>query len=294
MPAFDAARYLRQAVESILGQSFGDFEFIVVDDGSSDDTLAMLRDYAAKDPRLRVFARDHEGLVAALNFGIGQARGVYLARMDTDDIAMPDRFEKQVAALDADPSLGVLGSFVEAIDEGGRPICRFEAPTAHEDLDRAHLQGGAPRIWHPAVMMRTEILRRAGGYSADYPYTEDYELWLRMAEISRLANLPEPLLRYRLHLGSVSVTKRDWQAEATARVLRDTRRRRGLPAAERKPGQARVPSELDVVRKWGWWALGAGNLGTARHYAVESLRRAPFSRRSLALLVSVLRARRAG
>lgn len=289
MPVRDGARYLAPAVESILRQSHGDFEFLVVDDGSADATGEILARFAEVDGRVRVLRRDATGTTPALNLVIAEARGAYLARMDADDVARPERFARQVAALDADPGLGAVGSFVEYIDAEDRPIRIFEAPVTHEAIDRAHLDEGVPRLWHPAAMLRAEVVRRIGGYDEGYRYGQDYDLWLRLAEVARLANLPEVLLGYRVHLGSVSATKRDVQNELAWRALDAALARRGISGGRRRAFPL-PESETAIMRKWAWWALGAGNLGTARHYALQSLRRAPLSRDSLALGASVLRA----
>lgn len=290
MPVRDGARYLARAVESVLGQSHGDFEFLAVDDSSTDATAGMLARFAEADGRMRVLRPDHAvGTTAALNLAVAEARGEYLARMDADDVARPQRFARQVAALDADPGLGALGSFVEYIDADDRPIRVFEAPVTHEAIDRAHLDQGVPRLWHPAAMLRAEVVRRVGGYDESYRYGQDYDLWLRIAEVARLANLPEVLLDYRVHLDSVSATKRDVQNELARRALDAALTRRGTSGGRSLPFPP-PESATEIMRKWAWWALRAGNLGTARHYALQGLRHAPLSRDSLALGTSVLRA----
>jgi len=277
MPVYNGETFLKPAVDSILAQTERDFEFLIIDDGSTDGSHAILQAYADQDHRVRLHLRNHEGLVPALNFGIAEARAPYLARMDADDIALPTRFARQLEVLEADPGIGALGTHVEGIDVAGRPLRPFTPPVDHDSLDTRHLTRGDPRLWHPSVMMRTEILRDLGGYSADFPYTEDLDLWLRIAEVARLAVVPEVLLRYRLHLASVSVTKRDQQIRSARAALLAAHTRRGLPAPAAPEGDERALTEVEIMGKWAGWALRFGHRDTARHYAWRCLRQAPFA-----------------
>ncbi|WP_300039410.1 glycosyltransferase [uncultured Roseobacter sp.] len=289
IPACNAERWLRPALDSVLAQSFTGFELLVHDDGSTDGTLAILQDYAARDARLRVTSEPNKGIVRTLNGLLAAARGDLVARMDADDICLPERFAKQVAFLDAHPRVGVLGSFVDGIDADDRPLMSFSPPTDHAGLEAFHLQTGGPGLWHPAVMMRAEPLRSAGGYREDYPYCEDYDLWLRLGEVTELANLAEVLVQYRLHLQSLSVVKRDQQITSARGALQAACARRGLPEPPAPDTPPAPPTELDVMRKWAWWALGAGHVDTARTYARKSLARAPLSPASWKLWAVVLR-----
>lgn len=291
MPVFNGRTYLRAALDSILSQTERRFEFVIVDDGSTDGSREILQDRAGRDARIRLFLRDHEGLVPALNFGIAEARAPFLARMDADDIALPTRLARQLEILETDPGIGALGTHVEAIDADGRPIRPFTPPPDHEALDARHITRGDPRLWHPSVMMRTALLREIGGYSADYPYTEDLDLWLRIAERARLAVLPEILLQYRLHLASVSVTKRAEQQRSARAAMQAAYRRRGLPERDLPALGGAIASETDVMRKWAGWALRHGHRATARHYAWKSFLRAPFAPGGISLLVAAWTAR---
>ena len=289
IPVWNADRWLATALDSVLSQTFTDFELLVHDDGSTDGSLAILQEFAARDPRVVLTSEPNKGIVETLNGLLAAARGDLVARMDADDICLPERFAKQVAFLDAHPEVGVLGTFVDGIDAEGRPLRSFTAPADHAGLEAFHLETGGPGLWHPAVMMRTEVLRDAGGYREDYPYCEDYDLWLRLGEITELANLTAPLVQYRLHLQSLSVVKRDLQITSARGALQDACARRGLPAPPAPETPPAPPTELDVMRKWAWWALGAGHPGTARAYARRSLARAPLSPASWKLWAVVLR-----
>src|SRR5690606_35037800 len=140
-----------------------DFEFIIVNDGSTDRSEAIVKEFAGRDARIRLISRPNTGIVRALNDGVAAARGKYIARIDSDDLADPHRFELQVARMEAEPALAALGSGSIAIDEAGRRLGQYPTPLTHEQIEAAHLQG-ASSIHHPAVMMRTEAVRDVGGY----------------------------------------------------------------------------------------------------------------------------------
>ena len=205
MSVYNGDRFLAEAIESVLSQSFADFEFLILDDGSSDDTRAIIERYASRDPRIRPIIRENRGLIASLNQLIEEARGKLVARMDADDICKPERFARQIAFLAANPDCGVVGSWTEDIDEFGERY-RLEGrdhPLNHEDFLRA-IEWGAPLLCHPAVIFRRDIVRAVGGYHAAFRHCEDMDLWLRLASITRIANLPERLLKYRHYGDQVS------------------------------------------------------------------------------------------
>lgn len=205
MSVFNGERYLASAIDSILAQSFRDFEFLIVDDGSTDQTAQILEDFAAKDARIRVIRHaKNKGLTPALNGMIAAAKGEYLARMDGDDISLPDRFARQIAWLDAHPECGVLGTSYWVIDPEGRRrlACYYEND---HDFLTWYLCFQNP-LAHPSVMGRTELFRRVGGYCEKAHYSEDYELWWRLSRITKLGSLPELLLELRQHSSCVSLT----------------------------------------------------------------------------------------
>ncbi len=205
MSVYNGERFLAEAIESVLSQSFTDFEFLILDDGSSDGTRALIERYASADSRIRPIIRENRGLIASLNQLIEEARGTLVARMDADDVCKPERFARQVAFLAANPECGVVGSWTEDIDEFGDRY-RLEGrdhPLNHEDFLRA-IEQGAPLLCHPAVIFRRDIVRAVGGYHAAFRHCEDMDLWLRLASTTRIANLPERLLRYRHYGDQVS------------------------------------------------------------------------------------------
>ena len=291
MPVYNAERYLAEAVGSILSQTFGDFEFLIVDDGSTDGSPAILRRFEASDPRVRLVSRPNTGYLVALNEMLGRARGELIARMDADDIALPDRFERQVAFLRANPDHLVVGSRVLLIDPEGDPLCEWNFDRTHEEIDEAHLDGSKGGvISHPSAMMRRGAVMDLGGYRPEYYTCEDLDLWLRLAERGRLANLPETLLKYRMHQGSVCHTMTELQNPRVVGAIAEARRRRGLPPAEvRPPGDTKVGRRADFALRWGWWALLAGHKSTARKHARSRLAQAPLSADSWKLLYCAIR-----
>jgi GT2 family glycosyltransferase len=204
MSVFNGESYLAEAIESILDQTFSDFEFIVINDGSTDRSGAILESYVTRDLRLHAYHQENTGLVGALNRGCAIARGKYIARMDADDIAIGDRLMQQVAFMEKHPEIGVLGSAVETIDRTGKTLGTHVNPVEDKELKAALLRSDCP-FWHPSVLMRTNTFISAGGYRQIVIGAEDHDLWLRIADHSQLANLGTVLLKYRLHPGQVTV-----------------------------------------------------------------------------------------
>ena len=186
MAVLDGERFLEKAVRSILTQTLQNIELIVVDDGSSDRTPEVLDRF--HDARMRVVTQRRQGLAAALNRGIGLARAGLVARMDADDVAMPERLEHQVSRMDCDKELGVLGTAVTVINESGTTLRQWLPATDPLEIKRRLIR--ANQFAHPTVMFRKEAFEQAGGYR-DMPFSQDYDLWLRMSGSWKMANLPE-------------------------------------------------------------------------------------------------------
>jgi glycosyltransferase involved in cell wall biosynthesis len=202
MPVYNGARYLDGAIRGILDQTFRDFELILVDDGSYDDTPRIMQAHAAADSRVIVSNGDHAGVAVALNRGFALARAPLIARMDSDDESLPDRLERQVKAMRALPGVAVLGTGIEIIDESGRFMKTIGASTNAADIREKLLVANG--IAHPTVMLRRDAVHAAGGYRPIFTRCEDYDLWLRLSESHDISNLHEPLLRYRGHAGQIS------------------------------------------------------------------------------------------
>jgi glycosyltransferase involved in cell wall biosynthesis len=201
MPVYNGEKYLREAIESILNQSFTDYEFLIMNDGSQDQSVDIINSY--HDPRIRLVLNEPTlGLVHMLNRGIENSRSCYIARMDCDDISMPQRLTKQVAFMNQHPEVGICGTWIEYFM--GKQYL-LQLPVSDSEIKQA-LPSYCPMA-HPTVMFRTAVVKNNGlYYSHDFPYVEDYELWFRAAQITCFANIPEVLLKYRIHPGQIGAT----------------------------------------------------------------------------------------
>ncbi|MYE26791.1 MAG: glycosyltransferase family 2 protein [Chloroflexi bacterium] len=206
MPVFNGERFLAEAIESILAQTFTDFEFIIVDDGSEDRSADIIGSYAEKDDRIRfVKLGRNRGEADARNHGIAFARGEFIAAMDCDDVSLPLRLQRQLDVLARNPEIGVLGTGAQAVNEELRPLFNFDLPQQHA-LIVFNLFVGSFFI-HPSTMMRRDVLSDVGGYEPSRLTAPDTELWSRLMWRTRFANLPERLLLYRWHDAQIHRTR---------------------------------------------------------------------------------------
>ena len=203
MAVYNEEKYIREAIESILNQTFRDFEFIIVDDGSTDNTPKILEEYAKKDSRIRILRNEKNiGLTKSLNKAIKQAKGEYIARMDADDIAMKERLEKQLDFMEKNPDVGLVGTSFYFINEEGKILGKNIYPTKDEDLRRILIKNNT--FCHPSIMIRKEVFDKIGLYDESFETSQDYELYFRVAKYFKLANLEEPLLYWRVSKESIS------------------------------------------------------------------------------------------
>lgn len=214
MAVNNGAPWVRQAAESVLAQTAVDLELIVIDDGSTDATPEILA--RLDDPRVRVERRPASGLTRALNRAASLARAPLLARLDADDVALPERLARQRAFLDAHPEVGLLGTGAREVDADGREVAVVQPPSEDREIRRALIRRN-PFV-HSSVMMRQSVLARAGGYDETLPVAQDYDLWMRMSRLTRLANLPAPLVIRRLLPGRVSAVREMERSATEARV----------------------------------------------------------------------------
>jgi hypothetical protein len=290
MPIYNAERYVREAVASILRQTFTDFELLIFDDGSSDRSAAVAEEACGGDPRVRLFRESHAGYATWLREGVRHARGEFIARMDADDVCRSQRFALQLDFLRRHPACSAVGGAVLLIDPEGRPIRELRAPLAHEEIDALLLRGRGDAVVHPAVMLRRAALVAAGGYRPETEPAEDLDLYLRLAERGRLANLPDTLLDYRQHVTKVSNERAGDQRRAIALALCEARRRRGLDPAQ-EPALSLAPEQTPPAECWRRWAREAtegGNLRTARRHAWAAFRAEPTTPRSWQILLRAL------
>jgi glycosyltransferase involved in cell wall biosynthesis len=203
---YNGEKFLASSINSILNQSFKDFEFIIVNDGSSDGSLAIIKEYAQHDPRIYIISRENKGLTASLNEGIATANGKWVARMDADDISLPDRFERQIAWLDKTQA-DMCGGAIQLIGTWPQRVRK-----GYETSDAIHLKllfGSA--FAHPTVMICSRIAK-ANLYSEDAHYVEDYELWTRLSKLGlKMTNFPGVVLHYRIHPEQVTEIRQKQQ-----------------------------------------------------------------------------------
>jgi glycosyltransferase involved in cell wall biosynthesis len=229
MTIYNGRAYLAEAVASILAQTCRDFELLIINDGSTDDSLTLLKTY--DDPRIRLIDQQpNRGIRATLNRGLHDACGRYVAIMDQDDVSAPSRLEKLLACMEARPELALCGSAIETFgDHPVEPWVHFFEP---DDLKIALLFENP--ICHPSMMLRRSILETRGLEYPDVPYAEEYSLWVALSRVAPLANLREPLLRYRVHPQQVSRSRSEIQCASMNIVMRDQLSRLGLVPTEQE------------------------------------------------------------
>jgi glycosyltransferase involved in cell wall biosynthesis len=292
MPVYNSKRYVAEAIESILGQTFSDFEFLIIDDGSTDGSLEVVEHYAKEDSRIRLTSRPNKGVAGTLIELVNQARGEFIARMDADDIALPERFQKQVDYLREHPECIVVGSRVWEMDAEGDVVREFFSLDNHEAIDARHFQMRGPALVHPSIMMRRDAMLAAGGYRPFY--IEDIDLYLRLAERGRLARTPEFLLLYRVHSTNASFTNNDHvrNYRELSQMLSDAYQRRNLPVSL-PPPEVLIPEDpwpiVDKYRLTGWTALASGHARTALKYARRALAKKPLSLETWKLVYCAIR-----
>jgi glycosyltransferase involved in cell wall biosynthesis len=265
---YNGGPWIAETIRSVLAQTAADFEYVLVDDGSADDSADIIRRFAAADRRIRPIFRGNGGIAAARNTGLEAARGRYAAMLDHDDLCEPRRLEAQVRRMDRQSACVVLGTRVLMIDAAGRPIGPMGGlPCGHADIERA-LLGGRNPIAHTSVMLRRRAVLDAGGYRVEHSGVDDYDLFLRLAERGRAANLPAILCRYRQHFGSFQHLHYLQQSARAAVVLREAFARRRLDPDAAPPALAVQPRpQYELHARWFWSAIKAGNAVTAlRHF----------------------------
>jgi glycosyltransferase involved in cell wall biosynthesis len=214
MPVYNAERYVGQAIESILGQTFSDFEFLIFNDGSDDSSGSIIRKYAMTDQRVVFYDyAENQGYVARLNAGVGMAQGSYVARMDADDISLPERLAKQVTLMGANPAIGVCGTWFKVF---GDTELEVKHPAYHDDIKLELLRHNA--IGHPTVLAKTSLLKQYP-YNPDLAPSEDYYLWAHLSSVTQLYNIPEVLLHYRWHDSNISQTKAEVSRQNSVRSV---------------------------------------------------------------------------
>ncbi len=265
MSVYNGTPHLREAMESVLSQTFADLQFIVIDDASDDATPEILNEYT--DPRIvRLHNDENLGLARSLNRGLSLAQGEYIARQDADDISLPQRLERQVAYLKTHPRTGLVGTTAIWIDETGKPLQIWQQPTTNDQIQERLLCYCC--VMHGSVMIRRQALAEVGGYAEDMRTAQDYDLWLRISEKWDVGILPEPLYCYRWHGRMATKLHGEEQAANARLVLLQAVRRRlslGYRLVFAPPGKAPAWVQRYSRSEWGhrflWWAAGARAVG---------------------------------
>ena len=274
LPVWNGEAFLEQAMESILRQTLSSFELIVIDDGSTDRTSAIAEEFASRDTRVRVLRRLHEGFSGTLNAGIAAARGEYVARMDADDISLPERLQKQVAYLDAHPECVAIGAWIEVVNETGRHVGLKTFVTTHDEISAVLLRGVSPMA-HPTVVARRDALRAVGGYDARCYPSEDLDLWFRLGESGELANLGEALLKHRRHKAAIGVREREKMKAMALAICNDARTKHGLRPRRGTPILAGTDADAQYHFECARTALIAGSHLTAVRHAAATIAAEP-------------------
>jgi glycosyltransferase involved in cell wall biosynthesis len=246
LPVYNCQDYVSFAIQSMLGQTFTDFELIILNDGSTDNSLEVINQFS-NDSRLRVISRENRGLVATLNEGLSLATGQYIARMDADDISIDNRLELQLAFMESHPTIAVLGTGTELINQDGvfiRNICHPSGEKLEVDMVLGNF------IAHPTVMMRKSVIDEIGGYRKPFEQAEDYDLWLRvLSQGYRIDNLPDVLLKYRQTISGISFSNRQTQdvVAKMASIAFQMRKKWGKDPFEKRSDSISIADLKDTV-----------------------------------------------
>jgi glycosyltransferase involved in cell wall biosynthesis len=296
MPVFNTARYLSDALNSISTQTFTDIELIVVDDGSNDGSTRLLEVFAARERRMRLVTRSNLGLIATRNELLSSARGELVAWMDSDDISLPQRLALQIDAFDRDSDLVCLGAAAQCIDPDGNKLNIEHWPLLHREILIEQQKGGAMRF--PTTMMRRDHALRVGGFREPFRIGEDLDFLLRLSEIGKMANLPDTLYLYRLHISSVCATLGAQWPTYRDRILELARERQrhgkdrlqngGSLHIEKVPDTDGKRIEWQVYLGWAGHALMNENISLAWKYARAAVSRRPTSKAAWRMVFRIL------
>ena len=291
MPVYNVEQYVAEAIESILNQTFNNFELIIIDDGSTDASRVIASEYAKRDHRIRFYSRENRGIVKTRNELLLLAQGKYFAIMDSDDISYPTRLEEQLNFLVNSNDYLIVGCRDLLIDPKGYPIMVINNYFEHLEIDQANFKKD-DFLTLNAYMSITHVVKEAGAYREEISYAEDRDLFLRLAEIGKVKVLANVLYQYRQHANSVCARKRVEIDVCVTQIIVDACRRRSLPLSLPVLALNSVAEALDVndyFAAWAWWALEAKNFKTARKYTFKILMNYPSSLNSWRLLYCVLR-----
>jgi glycosyltransferase involved in cell wall biosynthesis len=284
MAVHNGAAQLAETLDSILAQSFHEFELIVIDDGSTDATNRILGEYAVRDARIRALTQPNSGLTRALIRGCEWARGTYIARHDAGDLSPHDRFRKQLATLDAHPDLAFVSCWTELVGPELEPLSIAKGngttkPLRILSVDAEHGVTDGP-THHGSVIFRRDLYERVGGYRPEFYYGQDWDLWYRLADEGTFAIIPEVLYRARVAPESISGSSREAQQSIAQCSLEAMRaRKRGFPETEILARAAAIQRTRPASRAPGLYFIGEtlrrNGDRRARHYLAAAIRESP-------------------
>lgn len=281
MTVYNAEKYLAAAIDSILNQTFREFELLIGDDSSTDRSLAIMQTYAARDCRIQVSQNPENcGASKTRNRLLDQAKGQYIAVMDADDIALPNRLALQVNFLEQHLQVVCVGGAHDLIDEAGRLLTRLHLPESDDEIQALALAGHGS-ICHPCATVRRSIFQSVGGYDDTMITAHDLDLWLRLGEQGQLANLPQAVLQYRLHSNSMSQRRGVEQRRQARLACERAWQRRGVEGNFEADSLWRPTndpaSQHHFMLKYGWWAFNSGERATAMLYGWRAIRVCPWA-----------------
>lgn len=248
MAVYNGERYLRQAMDSILRQSWTDFEFLIINDGSTDSTGEILESY--QDKRLCVIHTPNQGLTKALRLGIDQARGEFVARMDADDISLPHRLALQRDYMYRHEDAVVIHGLVDCVDGSGRVIKR-KVGNADPDLVTRWFLLWQNRLYHSTAMIRKQALNRYSiNYRTQFRRSQDYDLWCSLSQLGAIVAVPEAVVLHRVHPKSISHKKRKGHLEDVAQIIRDNWSRYGITISKETAYELTLISEQTAIHPW--------------------------------------------
>ncbi len=292
MPVYNGYRYVSEAIESILQQTYTDFELLITDDGSQDQSLTVLQSYAERDARILLTSRSNKGLTPTMNEMLGKARGKFIAVMEQDDCSIPQRLALETQFLQEHPDVVCVSGWPQLIDEEGRLLTQLMMPTTHNEIQTLALAGHSG-VSHPGVMFRKDSLLQVGGYDESLRLAHDLDLWLKLGEVGKLANLAEGVVQYRLHPESESERNRLRQREEALIVCQRAWQRRGIDKGQFdahepwRPGSDKASRHYFML-KYGWWAFRSGERQTALLYGWRAVRTLPIDRDGWRLILCSL------
>ncbi len=286
MPVYNGSAFVRETIESVLAQSYKNFEFLVMDDGSTDASAELVRSYADQDSRVTLFQGPNRGVSRSRNLLLAEAQGEFIAVIDSDDVALPNRLKDQLDFMQQNPDINWLGGAFELIDERGRYLTTMSLAADNASIQNLLLKG-SPSLLHSAALIRKDVMEQLGGYRESFSTAgsdaSDLDLWLRMTEIGAVANLPQTIVKYRIHSKSISARSRQKQLDHADRAVREAWERRGLGVpAFKATGCPYRPlgnraSRHEFMLKYGWWAFNSRQRGTAAYYGMRAAVEMPFA-----------------